>query len=610
MDELKQDLFLKETDDRQGSPNPQPEAAQPSLPSPQNVANETEPVPGYRIGEQIAEGSSGRVHKAIKESDGSTVAIKLFKKELVPDADAFRRFEYEVETLGKLRHPNIIRILGSGSTREGLPYIITDLMDGVTIRQSIDANGVFEPKRAAMIAREICRALSAAHAQSIIHRDLKPNNIIVDNQNIAKVVDFGIAKAIGSSSETITQYGAIIGTPAYMSPEQCLGQKVDPRTDIYALGCTIFEMLTGVKAFDSATPVEGIAKQISTDRSHIKKLLRSTGAPQDLQTIVTKCLEREPVDRYSNVAEVEHDLGCFVVGKPPSFAIANQRSKQLAVVLIAAVSILVLVCSTKAITYFSNSPQPATGYVGQSFGAPPQSPTEIRDVSTGKIIFSDPTAVTMADTLKDASDRKISLRGANLRGAVLSRSTISSLDLSGADLTGAQLVQIKWTDVDLHNAVLTRANLASANLLGVNLRNAQLNSALLIACKAPSTILENADLTEADVSQANLERSSCVGSNFSRARLMLSHFDEADCTNANFDDANLSSTYLSGAICSHAKFERAIMHGTDLSGARLVGVDFLGVRASRVKIAGADITNAQFGRLMIDTRGYLTGSYY
>jgi serine/threonine protein kinase len=609
MDELKQDLTLKETEDRQ-APSPQPEVAQIKQPDLQNAANEAEIVPGYRIGEQIAEGSSGRVYKAHKESDGSAVAIKLFKKELVPDADALRRFGYEVETLGKLNHPSIIRIHSSGSTREGIPYIITELMDGLTIRQSIDANGVFEPKRAATIAREICRALSAAHAQSIIHRDLKPNNIIIDNQNIAKVVDFGIAKAVGSSSETITQYGAIIGTPAYMSPEQCLGQKVDERTDLYALGCTIFEMLTGVKAFNSATPVEGIAKQISPDRSHIKKLLRSTGAPQDLQTIVAKCVEREPIDRYTNVAELEHDLGCFVVGKPPSFAIANRRAKQLAAVCIAAVSVLLLVCSGKAITYFSNAPQPTTGYVGQSFGAPPLSTTEIRDASNGKIIFSDPTATTMAQALQDASDRKVSLRGANLRGAHLTQSVIGSLDLSGADLTDAQLAQIKWTDVDLHNAVLTRANLASANLLGVNLRNAQLNSARLASCQAPSTILENANLSDADVTHANLERASCVGTNFTRARLSQANLDEADCTNANFSDANLMLTHLSGAICSHAKFERAIMHQTDFSGARLAGADFQGVRSSRIKIMGADIANTQFGRMVFDSRGYLSGSYY
>jgi serine/threonine protein kinase len=609
MDELKQDLTLKETEDRQ-TPSLQPEAAQAKPLSLQNAANDAGTVPGYLIGEQIAEGSSGRVYKAQKESDGSTVAIKLFKKELVPDADALRRFGYEVETLGKLNHPNIIRIHSSGSTREGIPYIITELMDGLTIRQSIDANGVFEPKRAATIAREICRALSAAHAQSIIHRDLKPNNIIIDNQNIVKVVDFGIAKAVGSSSETITQYGAIIGTPAYMSPEQCLGQQVDERTDLYALGCTIFEMLTGVKAFNSATPVEGIAKQISPDRSHIKKLLRSTGAPQDLQTIVSKCVEREPVDRYTNVAELEHDLGCFVVGKPPSFAIANRRAKQLAAVCIAAVSVLVLVCSSKAITYFSNTPQPATGYLGQSFGSPPLSTTEIRDASNGKIIFADPTATTMAQALQDASDRKVSLRGANLRGAHLTQSIIGSLDLSGADLTDAQLAQIKWTDVDLHNAVLTRANLTSANLLGVNLRNAQLNTARLASCQAPSTILENADLSDADVTHANLERASCVGTNFSRARLSQTNLDEADCTNANFSDANLIMTHLSGAICSHAKFERAIMNQTDFSGARLAGADFQGVRSSRIKIMGADIANTQFGRMVFDSRGYLSGSYY
>jgi len=296
----------------------------PTRKQPIEVADESsgvqQHVPGYSSLHELARGSSGTVFIGRSNLDGTSVAIKIFHKELIPNAEALRRFEREVKTLSRLCHPNIVKIITYGTTDESSPFIVMELVDGVSIRTVLDTKGVFEPHRTAVIGRQICHALETAHAQSFIHRDLKPNNILIDSHDVVKIIDLGIAKVAGSCNDTITEYGAIIGTPAYMSPEQCLGQRVDQQSDIYSLGCTLFEMLTGTKAFQSTTSVEAIAKQIAPDRSHVKLRLRSIGASKPLQSIVIKCLERNPLRRYKTVAQLDYDLSAFLLGIPLSFA--------------------------------------------------------------------------------------------------------------------------------------------------------------------------------------------------------------------------------------------------------------------------------------------------
>lgn len=512
-------------------------------------SSKSEPIPGYDLLQIIGQGASGQVYAAKRSSDGKQVAIKIFNKELTPDRDARRRFEQEVDTLSKLMHPNIVKILDWGATTAGESYIIMEMVEGASIRVILDTEGVFQPQRAAEVAREICRALAAAHKEGIIHRDLKPNNIILDAHNFAKVIDFGIAKAVGSSTDTITQYGAVIGTPAYMSPEQCLGQKVDARSDIYSLGCTLFEMLTAIKAFDSNNAVEAIAKQIDKDRSHICHLLRSTAAPPALQAIVVKCLERDPGRRYNSVAELDHDLGAFLLGLEPPYA--RPRKNFDPVPVTAGLALLAFLVAGAnwwtgpgwqffdALTGKPDNSQPlsakpATTPWGQGI--------VIRDRFTNKILFSDPSAKNLGQALQNAGDQKISLRGANLHDANLVQTQLHSVDLSLADLSAAQFVQSKLNDVDLHGAILNRANFTQATMANVNMRNAELEMANFTQVRAPGLILAGANLNSARLSQAHLERSLCRSTNFSQADMTQACLDEADCTDANFRNARTSQT--------------------------------------------------------------------
>jgi serine/threonine protein kinase len=275
-------------------------------------------IDGYNLIEIIAHGSSGDIWRAT-DAHGTPVAIKVFKKELVADSENLKRFHQEAKNLRRINNPNVVSVIESGETADHAPYIAMELLTGKTLKSKLEDEGVFEPRTAVTIARELCRALLAAHEQTIIHRDLKPSNIIVTDFNMTKLIDFGVAKATGYSGETITQVGEVVGTPAYMSPEQCLGGLVDERSDIYSLGCTLFEMLTGCKAFPSNSTVEAIAKQVSSDRAELQANIKATGIPLPLQQIVLKCLERDPAKRFQNVSQLENDLGAFLLGAPLRF---------------------------------------------------------------------------------------------------------------------------------------------------------------------------------------------------------------------------------------------------------------------------------------------------
>jgi serine/threonine protein kinase len=485
----------------------------------------------------VGQGGSGAVYSARSEATGNLVAIKIFKRDLTPDAGSVRRFKQEVETLSKLSSPHIVKILDYGTTGKRQSYIVMELADGLSLRTALDTEGVFTPRRAATIAREICQALEAAHEQEIIHRDLKPNNIILGKDDQVKLIDFGVAKAVGFSTDTITQYGAIVGTPEYMSPEQCLGQTVDARSDIYSLGCTLFEMLTKTKAFESNNAVEAIAKQISPDRSHLSRLLNSAGAPGALCSIVEKCIEREPANRYRTVSEVDHDLSAFLLNVPLAFATRNKllgrfttASSQLAARLARAlgswtytpakqVSERRSIIRKESIDVFGVNISSSVSYTGPGIA--------IRDRFTGQVIFAASNAITTAEALIEAAQKRICLHGANLCGADLTHLKLSDLDLTAADLTGAQLIQAKFTNVDLSRAILEHADLTQATLIGVRLKEAQMRSATLIQCKAPLLLLDGADLTGAMLNQTYLERASCRGTNF----------HNANCTYANFNGA-------------------------------------------------------------------------
>jgi serine/threonine protein kinase len=226
----------------------------------------------YQIITTLGAGGMGEVFRARDTRLNREVAIKLLPKEFAADPDRLRRFEQESKTLAALNHPNILTIHDAG-VHEGAPYLVSELLEGATLREELNG-GALPIRKAADYALQIARGLAAAHGKGIIHRDLKPENIFVTTDGRVKILDFGLAKlqenlksqisdlkSAGADAPTLaesTEAGKVMGTPAYMSPEQVRGEPVDHRTDIFAFGCVLYEMLSGTRAFRRDTPVESM----------------------------------------------------------------------------------------------------------------------------------------------------------------------------------------------------------------------------------------------------------------------------------------------------------------------------------------------------------------
>src|SRR5262245_38942702 len=201
----------------------------------------------FRIEGEIGKGGMGRVYRATHLGLHRSVAVKIIKPEYAADPDVADRFMREARTMARLRHPRAAMIFDAGNLPDGRHFIIMEYVEGITLSEALSRDGRFSAERAVGIAVQICEVLEEAHQLGIIHRDLKPSNIMLNERGVC-VLDFGVAKVLASStdstsSQVSTGSGQIVGTPRYMSPEQCLGQRVGVRSDLYSLGVLLYEML-------------------------------------------------------------------------------------------------------------------------------------------------------------------------------------------------------------------------------------------------------------------------------------------------------------------------------------------------------------------------------
>lgn len=288
----------------------------------------------YKLQALLGQGGMGAVYKVKNRVLGKTFAVKLLRPELVKDEPAIKRFEQEAKAASSLTHPNLVAVYDYGMAEDGAPYLVMDYLDGVSLEAIIKSEGSLATERAMHIFVQVCDALAHAHGKRIIHRDLKPSNILlIDNEeslDFVKIVDFGIAKILaepGAEQERLTQTGDILGSPLYMSPEQCMGYPLDTRSDIYSVGCLMYEALAGVPPFGGVNPVQVIFEHINSEPKPFSE--QGLKVPKDLESIVRRCLEKEAEHRYQTVEDLKDDLLRFQQGLGISRAGEWSRWKRL-----------------------------------------------------------------------------------------------------------------------------------------------------------------------------------------------------------------------------------------------------------------------------------------
>jgi eukaryotic-like serine/threonine-protein kinase len=268
----------------------------------------------YEIVAHIGSGGMGEVWRARDNRIGRDVAIKVLPA-FAPGDERVRRFEQEARAAGGLNHPGLVTILDVGSV-DGAPYIVMELLEGQTLREALgDRNPVALPlKKSIDYAIQAASALGVAHEKGIVHRDLKPENIFITPDNRVKILDFGLAKLAqeptddrGKTSERLTSSGMVVGTPGYMSPEQVRARPIDHRTDIFALGSVIYEMLSGRRAFDGDSAVETMTAVLNDEPATLESL--NVRIPPALDTIVRHCLEKNPRERFQSARDLAFQLG-------------------------------------------------------------------------------------------------------------------------------------------------------------------------------------------------------------------------------------------------------------------------------------------------------------
>jgi tRNA A-37 threonylcarbamoyl transferase component Bud32 len=265
----------------------------------------------YQILDSLGHGSAGWVYRAVDNQTNKIVAVKVLRKELMDKELIVRRFKQEVKASFEINHPNLVSIHGYFQDKEDAPYLVMEHLDGENLNQLIKRKGSLPLPTAIAIFLGIADGLAHLHQRGIIHRDIKPSNVVIgetDKGLSVKIVDFGFAKFLEAQEHAfrLTQTGEAFGSPQYMSPEQCLGQSVDERSDIYSLGCLMYEALCGRPPLVGKNVLATVAKQVKEKVSSLNKQQKIV--PTNMDNLVLNCLGKEPEERYQSMVQLAADL--------------------------------------------------------------------------------------------------------------------------------------------------------------------------------------------------------------------------------------------------------------------------------------------------------------
>ena len=331
----------------------------------------------YQIIEELGKGGMGKVYKVLDKEIDERVALKLVNPEIASDEKTIERFRNELKFARKITHKNVCRMYDL-SKEKGTYYITMEFVPGEDLKSTLKRVGHLSIGKTIFIASQVCEGLAEAHHLGVVHRDLKPQNIMLDKEGNARIMDFGIARSL--KGKGVTTEGMIIGTPNYMSPEQVEAAKVDQRSDIYSLGVILYEMMTGTVPFDGETPLS-IALKHKTEKPRNPRELNEQ-IPEELNRVVMRCMEKNREDRYQSVKELLSELSSIEKGLPttdmtlpekkPTVPVKISRKFRIKKLLISASVVITIALLAITVLRFT----PLLEILGVSSSLPPPSKTE------------------------------------------------------------------------------------------------------------------------------------------------------------------------------------------------------------------------------------------
>jgi len=326
----------------------------------------------FRVIGMIGQGGMGVVYLVEQLSLKKQLALKVLSPEFVNE-QSWLRFQAEAKTLASLNHATLVKVYDLGIHDRALPFYSMDYLQGQNLEEILIADGPLPLNQALSIFVEVLGGLAYAHRNGIIHRDLKPSNIMLSTAGSAeqvKILDFGISKLVlpgGSLAQSLTSTGEVFGSPYYMSPEQCVGDVVDARSDIYSIGCSLFEVLTGFVPFEGRSSVETVAMHQDRDAPRLSDVSSDSEFPPSVELVLSKCLAKLPQDRYQTAKELSLDLERILDGKdvlaynrvfPSAEPLEEASTEPFPFRLVMALTLLLLACLIATYFFFAaNSPQ-------------------------------------------------------------------------------------------------------------------------------------------------------------------------------------------------------------------------------------------------------------